>query len=308
MRPPKPSPKLLLSIDCEDWSQIVARHVGLADWDRRYVSFERQMRSVFALLEGRRATFFLLGMTLKNYPEVAQEVVRQGHEVACHGFDHELVGGLDREAFRRDVERSIELIEALTGQRPRGYRAPQFSVTRDTVWAFETLAALGFAYDSSLHDTPKDRARVEGIPTEPFTMNLPSGRSLLEFPLTVWRRGSLRVPVGGGSYWRVLPTAVLDALLRDGGINTPLAALYFHPYECDAGRLRVELPPGATLSQRARAAYWRFRYRPGQDRIVRRLGAMIRHFEVMSYDQACDHVRDGDGPRSRTLSPRGVLV
>lgn len=301
-----PAPTLLLSIDCEDWSQIVARHVGLGDWDRRYPSFERQMRSVFDLCEGHRATFFLLGMTVKNYPEVAQEVVRRGHEVACHGYGHALVHTLTPDAFRADVERSLELIESLTGVRPIGYRAPQFSVTRDTVWALETLADLGFRYDSSLHDTPKDPARIANIPAEAFVMTLPSGRSLVEFPLAVWRRGRVTVPVGGGSYWRLLPRLALRTMIRDNAARSPLAALYFHPYECDAGRLGIEVPADVTLAQRAKAAWWSLRYRPGQEKLPQRLGSMIRQFEVMSYEQACDRV--GDGPRARALSQGGVIV
>ena len=222
-------PRLLLSIDFEDWHQLVHRRLGLADWDRPHTAVERQTAVLLDLLDelGARATFFLLGMSAANHGELAAEIVRRGHEPACHGYAHTRVYEQTRKEFRADVERAVELIHDGTGRRPLAYRAPAFSINRRTPWAYEELVAVGFRYDSSQYDTPRVPDRLGDIPSEPYRLG-----ELWELPVT-----------GGGSYWRVLPPRGLREL----------AVLYFHPYEFGPG-LRAELPADAPLRQRLAAA------------------------------------------------------
>src|SRR5881392_1222305 len=144
-------PALLLSIDLEDWHQLVHRRLGRADWDRPHPAFPPQVRAVLDLLDelGARATFFLLGMTVANYRGLVRELVERGHEPASHGYAHVRVHEQTRDEFRADVERSVEVIEAATKRRPIAYRAPAFSINRRTPWPYEVLADLGFRCDSS---------------------------------------------------------------------------------------------------------------------------------------------------------------
>jgi hypothetical protein len=69
--------------------------------------------------------------------------VAGGHEIASHGYGHELVYTITPERFRTDLERSIEIIERQAGRRPIGYRAPAFSVTQESLWAAPILFQLG---------------------------------------------------------------------------------------------------------------------------------------------------------------------
>lgn len=309
MSPPAP-PTLLLSFDLEDWAQLVGMAIARPGWDKPGPSFERQMRAVFDLLDaaGRRATFFVLGLTARRYPDIVREIARRGDEMACHGFGHERVHRLDRDSFRRDVEASLELIDQLTGQRPRGYRAPAFSITRDTVWALETLADLGFAYDSSLHDSPRIPRRIEGIPGAPVAMRLPSGRELMECPPAVWQRGRLAMPVGGGAYWRVLPEAVLVHAIEQVGRTNPFPPCYFHPYECDPEYLRAELPEAPSWAQWGQASYYTLRYRFGQKQILPRLQTILQRFPSTTYEQVIRRIHERNAAGQRTLSPSGVFV
>jgi polysaccharide deacetylase family protein (PEP-CTERM system associated) len=300
---------LLLSFDLEDYNQLVERRLGIDSWDEPGPALERQMGAIFDLLDelGVKATFFMLGMTIRRYPDVAREIAQRGDEIACHGVNHEFVYLQSPDEFRRDVEASIELIEGLTGRRPIGYRAPAFSINRDTVWALETLAELGFAYDSSHYGSRKIPERLE--PQDgPYTIRLPSGRELVEFPLTVWRRGRLEVPMGGGSYWRILPAAILRRGLGATERRAGHAALYFHPYECDPERLRLRLPPSAPAGLRLRSAYMSLISNPGRRWLVPRLRKIARHYDLGTYEQALSHIRADGGARPRALSERGVLV
>ena len=305
---PEIQPHLLLSFDLEDWHQLVARDLGCANWDAPNEGFERQLRAIFGFLDGAgaKATFFLLGITMKNYPEIVAEIVSRGDEIACHGFGHDHVFRLSRDEFERDLDLSLETIARAGGPPPRGYRAPAFSINRDTLWAFDVLVERGFEYDASQYDSPKIPRRLGSMPRAPYRLMLPSGRSLIEFPLATARFRGWSLPVGGGSYWRVLPGAVLQHALRRTGSDC--ASLYFHPYECDPQALRAPLPPKADARQRLRAGWYNLRYSIGRERVLPRLERVARHFPVTSYHDALEKVRRDPTLRTRSLSPAGDIV
>ena len=300
--------KLLLSFDFEDWHQLVHRRLGRADWDTRGPALERQTAAILALLDnlGARATFFLLGMTAERYPDLVQEVARRGHDLACHGYEHRRVFDQTEGEFRRDVERSVEVIERLTGRRPAGYRAPAFSINRDTIWAYEVLCDLGFRYDSSQYDTPRIPNRIRPVPAGPYRLVLPSGREIWELPLTVWPVRGRALPVGGGAYWRVLPARVLRRALQSAG--NPYAVLYFHPYELDPEPLRAELPEAPGAKQRLAAAAKGLQRNPGRRWVAERIRAMAQEFPPVSYEEAYGEIVERNRARPRSLSREGVLV
>jgi polysaccharide deacetylase family protein (PEP-CTERM system associated) len=298
-------PSLLLSFDLEDWHQLVHRRYGRTDWDQRHPAFERQVDVILALLDelGARATFFVLGITAARYPDVVRRLADGGHELACHGYAHTRVYTQSRDEFRDDVERALETIESAAGRRPVAYRAPAFSINRSTPWAYEVLAELGFRCDSSQYDSPRIPDRIASVPPEPFRLEIGDGRTLWELPVPVWHR----IPIGGGSYWRVLPTPVIRRALGALGRQTAYAVLYFHPYEFDPEPLRATLPsptPGQRLAA-AGKSLWR---NTGRPLVARRLRAIARNHRLLSYDEAYDDISRRYGTRTRALSPQGVLV
>jgi polysaccharide deacetylase family protein (PEP-CTERM system associated) len=299
-------PALLLSIDFEDWHQLVHRRLGLPDWDRPHHALERQTGLVLDLLDelNARATFFLLGMTVARYPELVVEIVRRGHEPACHGYAHTPVHGQSRSEFRDDLARALEVITAAAGKTPVAYRAPAFSITRATPWAYDVLAEAGIAYDSSQYDSPRIPNRIGRIPTCPYRLELSGGDDLWELPVAA--RGLL--PVGGGAYWRVLPARVLDRALADVSEQNAYPVLYFHPYEFDEEPLEAALPPSPSVRQQLIAtarSLWR---NTGRQLVARRLREVGRRYELLSYEQAYDDIHRLYGTRTRALSEEGVLV
>jgi peptidoglycan/xylan/chitin deacetylase (PgdA/CDA1 family) len=274
---------LLLSIDFEDWHQLVHRRLGFADWDRPHAALERQTAHLLDLLDeiDARATFFLLGMSVANHRDLVAEIVRRGHEPASHGYAHARVYAQTPDEFRADLERSVEAIAEATGERPLAYRAPAFSINRSTPWAYRVLAEAGFRYDSSQYDSPRVPNRLGDIPAEPYRLG-----DLWELPVT-----------GGGSYWRVLPPRNLRQF----------AVLYFHPYEFGPA-LRAELPAGPSTKQRleaGRIVLWR---NAGRGLVERRLRQVAREHRLVSYHQAYGDIDRLYGTRTRALSPQGVLV
>lgn len=297
-----PRPTALLTIDVEDWHQLVHRRLGREDWDRARPEFPRQMETLFALLDelGASATMFLLGMTVERYPEVTREITERGYEIGSHGYAHGRVFTQTETEFRDDVTRSIDAIGEVTGKRPAGYRAPEFSINRDTPWAYDVLADIGFEYDSSQHENRRIPNRITPVPGSPYRIELPSGKSLWELPTPSVRR----VPVGGGAYWRLFPAPVIVRALA----TMSLPILYFHPYEFDPLPLRAELPDGLGTKQRMTAVSRQMLRNPGRGLIAARLRKVARQFQLTSFEEAHDQIEREHGASTRALSPQGILV
>jgi polysaccharide deacetylase family protein (PEP-CTERM system associated) len=277
-------PTLLLSVDFEDWHQLVRRRVGVTDWESPGPALERQTDAMLKLFDelGARSTFFVLGMAARAHPELVMRVVERGHEIGCHGDAHLPVHGQSREEFAADLRAARATIEDLTGRTPVGYRAPAFSITGSCAdWAYRILAEEGFAYDASQHDSPALRNRVDAADASPHRL----AAGLWEFPIAVWRMRptGVKVPVGGASYWQFLPTPVLLKGLDGAG---SLAGLYLHPNELDPQALHAQLPAGASAGQRAQAKLREVRRNGARRRAPGVLRAIARDFELIPYGDA----------------------
>jgi polysaccharide deacetylase family protein (PEP-CTERM system associated) len=188
-----------------------------------------------------RATFFVLGNVAEAYPELVREVVWRGHEVGSHTHSHELISRMGPATFKAEVERSLARLQDLVGQPILGFRAPEFSVGHLRHWCFEILSELGFRYDSSVFPLPHVRYGIPGASRYPFDISTPSG-TIHEYPLATWDVGRFRLPVAGGSYFRLLPGGLLRRALNDIDVSERTAVLYFHPYEFHPGWLNPSWP------------------------------------------------------------------
>jgi polysaccharide deacetylase family protein (PEP-CTERM system associated) len=238
---------VILSFDVEEHFRIEAA-AGLAiDPALKAHYGERLEPSVRWLLDqlgrrGIRATFFVVGEIGRSHPELIRAMHRDGHEVASHSWDHRRLHHLTPEAFREDLRRTREMFEQLTGQAVVGYRAPTFSVMRETAWAIDVLAELGFLYDSSIYPVRHDRYGVPEAPRSPFLAQ-GTERSILELPPALLRMLGVSVPAGGGGYFRLLPLGVMERAIRQlrRDSRPPVATLYFHPWEFDPEQRRLPL-------------------------------------------------------------------
>ena len=289
-------PPLLLSVDFEDWHQLVRRRVGASDWRAPGPALERQTEALLELLNrlGVRATFFLLGIAARAHPGVVKSIVASGHEIGCHGDAHLPVFKLTPDAFGADLRAACGTIEQLTGVQPRGFRAPAFSITRDARWAYEVLAEHGFAYDASEHDTPRVRDRARPTTRGPH----PLVESMWELPVAVWPTSLGAIPVGGASYWAALPTTLVMRGLERAG---PHAGLYLHPHEFDPEPLRAELG-AVSAKQRARGALKAVRRNGARRRASTVLEAIAERFRLIPYGEAYAELSSGAGARPQPVS------
>jgi polysaccharide deacetylase family protein (PEP-CTERM system associated) len=230
-----------MSIDVEAWFHVenLRGVVSRESWSRRELRLERAMDRMLELMAENdvKATCFVLGWVAERTPGLVRQLAAAGHEVASHGYRHDLVHELAPADFLSDVKRSKDLLEEITGKRVRGYRAPSFSLTD---WAIPLLEEAGFEYDSSFFPTTVTRDRY-GKPaglTDSDVSRLPHG-GLTEVPLSCLQVGRHGLPWAGGGYFRLLPYSVfktgVERILRSG---KPYI-FYIHPWELDPGQPRV---------------------------------------------------------------------
>jgi polysaccharide deacetylase family protein (PEP-CTERM system associated) len=189
-----------------------------------------------------KATFFIVGQIGRDNPALVKAIHRAGHEVASHGWDHQRVVNFTPSAFRKDVRLSKDALEQVTGEAVVGYRAPTFSIMRETAWALDVLAELDMVYDSSIYPVRHDRYGVPAAPRAPF-MAVGDSHDILEMPPATLRLLNLNLPMGGGGYFRLFPLVFLEWAIRqaESACSPPVAMLYFHPWEFDPEQQRLPL-------------------------------------------------------------------
>ncbi len=235
-----------MSIDVEDWFHIleVEQVPAQADWAGLPSVVERNTERLLGLLEetGSGCTGFLLGWIAEHHPQLAKRVAEAGCEIATHGYAHELVREIGPERFRADVERSIDVIEGVTGRRPVGYRAPGFSITEDARdWAFEVLADLGMSFDSSIFPGRSGHGGIAGADARPHAIAVSGGRQVQEFPISVTSLFGRDVAFGGG-YLRLLPYRFLKARIEQANREGVPVVVYVHPRDIDPDHPRIDMP------------------------------------------------------------------
>jgi len=232
-----------LTIDVEDYYHVsaLAGSIPRDRWPRMERRVVVNTHRLLDLLDGRgvRATFFCLGVVAEEQPTLIREIHDRGHEVACHGYAHDLVYRQTPETFRDEVARAKGCLEEITGTAVRGYRAASYSITRRSLWALDLLHEAGFAYDSSIFPIHHDRYGIPDFPRFPHRVRGTEDDGLMEFPLTTARLFGRNLPVAGGGYLRLLPAAltrwgVAQVNRREG----KPAILYLHPWEIDPDQPR----------------------------------------------------------------------
>ncbi len=217
----------IITVDVEDWCQSTLSH-DLPITERVVVNTRR----LLDLLDDCRvkATMFVLGLVAEAHPDLVVEIARRGHEIASHGYAHREIFLDSAQELADDLRRSKCLLEDLAGRPVTGYRAPDFSVIRSTLWALDILAEAGYGYDSSVFPVRHSRYGIPDWPTEPVLVELPSGGEIIELPIGVYRGLGRNWPCGGGGYMRLLPGGLFRGLVRRTTQHGPFV-FYCHPYE-----------------------------------------------------------------------------
>jgi len=226
------------SVDVEDYFQVGAfeRAIPRDTWGGFQPRVERNTQRLLALCEKHqvRGTFFVLGWVAERWPEMVRAIRDAGHELGTHGQDHRRVTTLNPREFREDVRRSKRTIEDVAGVEVIGYRAPNYSIVRETLWAVDVLSEEGFQYDSSIFPIRHDHYGIPDFPRFPQPVKTGNGSALQEFPISTLRFAGMNLPFVGGGYLRQFPMQFIRWGMRHLNQRERRPAIvYIHPWELD---------------------------------------------------------------------------
>lgn len=260
-----------MTVDVEDYFHASAfdRVVSRASWDAmesRVVANTHRLLNLFNV-NNVRGTFFVLGWVAERYPSLVKDIAAYGHELASHGYHHQLVYTLTPDQFREDVHRAKQTIEQIAGVAVSGYRAPSFSIVKQSLWALDVLIDEGYTYDASIFPIRHDRYGIADAPRHAHVIQRGAG-SIVEVPSSTVRVGGANYPIAGGGYLRLFPYAITKWGIGqvNNGDQQPVI-LYVHPWEVDPDQPRL---PASKATQ--------LRHHVGMATTIEKLGKVVSDF------------------------------
>jgi len=235
----KPSVGNFMTIDVECWFHAHNLAVPRSEWDLSPTRIIQNVSRILTLLEKHqtKATFFILGWVAERYPDVVRMIDAAGHEIGTHGYYHNKITDLTPDEFEDDLVLSLNTLAKLTNQKIKGHRASNFSIVNSTLWALDILARNGIEYDSSIFPVARKRYGIGGYPhLLPHQIELCSGRTITEIPMSILKLAGKSIPMAGGGYLRLYPTLITELFIRQCNTQGTPAMVYFHPWELDTAQ------------------------------------------------------------------------
>ena len=260
-----------MTVDVEDYFQVSAfdSYVNRSTWSDYAGRVEASTDRILALFDQYdvQGTFFTLGWIAEKYPSLVRRIVDSGHELASHGWGHDMVTGLSRDEFAQDIKKAKQTLEDATGAEVNGYRAPSYSFSKKNDWAHSVLAEEGYRYSSSVAPIKHD---LYGIPDAPRFAHSRAEGAVVELPITTTRLLGRNLPCGGGGWFRLYPYQFSQwAIRRVHQRDKERAIFYFHPWEIDTEQPRID---GLNLRTR-------FRHYQNLARMEPRVEQLLKDFE-----------------------------
>jgi polysaccharide deacetylase family protein (PEP-CTERM system associated) len=275
-----------MTVDVEDYYHVAAFERVISpktwgQWPSRVVNNTNRILALFQQAD-IKATFFILGCVAEQHPTLIKEIKAQGHEIASHGYSHQLIYNQTEQVFREETLKSKNILEDLVQTPVTGYRAASYSITHKSLWALDILGELGFTWDSSIFPVRHDRYGIPASPRSPYIINTHSGQQLTEFPLTTASILGQSIPAAGGGYFRQYPYQLSRWLFNRASLNqTRPQIFYLHPWEIDPEQPRI--PNAGWLSN--------FRHYTNLHRCEARLERLLEDFNFGTVSQSLNNIK-----------------
>jgi polysaccharide deacetylase family protein (PEP-CTERM system associated) len=268
-----------MTVDVEDYFHVsaFADEIDRLDWsnmESRVTQNTEHLLKIFSDY-GINATFFVLGWVADRYPSLVRNIADEGHEVACHGYSHQLIYNQSIETFKEETQRAKGILEDIVQRPVIGYRAASYSITQKSIWALDVLAEAGFKYDSSIFPIHHDRYGMPDTPKLPYSLSTTKGNSLVEFPLSTVNIFGYRLPIAGGGYFRLYPYSLSKiALASINQYQNQPFIFYLHPWEIDPEQPRIKA-----------SALSKFRHYSNLGKCERRLRRLLADFQFNTVEK-----------------------
>lgn len=232
-----------LTIDFEEWFHpyILRKQIPISAWSKDISRIKYQSRELFRILDesNTKATFFIVGWIVDFFPEIIEEIAANNHHIAMHSYWHQPLFDSNREEFSKDTDKCLNSFYNVLNYYPDFFRAPNFSIRKDTLWALEILAKFGIKHDSSYHfpSIHPDYGAKHIFPIEEFEKY-----AIQEFPMQTLDIAKCKIPFAGGAYFRYYPLELMNAIFEKFEKDNKFINFYFHPWELDNNLPNVNIP------------------------------------------------------------------
>jgi len=226
-----------MTVDLEDYYC----DLPFSQWSKYDSKIEENTYRLLDLFDkyDAKATFFTLGYIGEKFPDLIKEIDRKGHEIGSHSYSHLDLRKNSKEKIEEDIVKSIDILEKIIGKKINGFRAPFFSLDRNSFWALEIIEKY-FKYDSSIFPT---KTPLYGIPNAPRFQYKPSLENpiiedqdgkIIEIPLSTYKFPLIpNIPIAGGFHLRFLPYFFIKKGIKKINSSSHQAMIYIHPKDLD---------------------------------------------------------------------------
>ncbi len=284
----------MLTIDVEDWFQVenFKTSIPFSSWPACESRVEKNTHLLLDFLEMEgfktangarpggplRATFFVLGWVAERIPGLLREIQARGHEVASHGYHHNLCNLCSAGELKKDLLESKKVLEDILGRAVQGYRAPSFSINEEVLGILEEC---GYLYDSSFNAFAGN-GRYGKIQISPNGTGIvgKTSHNIYELPISNFRIGGCTVPAGGGAYFRLMPVRFFEKIVQSVLKRQNAYLFYLHPWEADPDQPKVEGVP----------AFLRFRHYTNLGRTMPRLRFLVSRLRDFSFVSCNEYI------------------
>lgn len=238
--------KIIFSVDVEEWWSVES-FSNLKLESNQSESYDRIDNSTDRLLEilndfDAKGTFFILGRVAQKYPGVVRKIAENGHEIGTHGYAHKLVYNQTPVEFEKDLIKSIKILEEIVHQPIETYRAPSYSITKESLWALEILAKNGIKLDSSIMSARNNRFGIKNAPAYPYEIELPdNSKTISIFPPTTFNILGKSLPASSGFAFRLFPKIMIKEIFKKRLKKNIPPIIVLHNWEIDRNHPKVKV-------------------------------------------------------------------
>lgn len=223
----------ILTFDIEDWYNHDDYSQDF-EWEKFEVRIYEGVDKILSALSetGQKGTFMCVGWIGEHHPDIIRSIVKEGHHIGCHSYQHQLATRFSPKEFKEDTYKAKSILEDVSGQEVDSYRVPSFSITQNNLWCFDILCELGFKYDASVFPSHHEFGGIPKFPAIP-TKIITNNGIIKEFPINLGKLLGREIVYSGGGYFRIMPSCILKMLMNR---DKRYVMSYFHPSDFDPGQ------------------------------------------------------------------------
>lgn len=229
-----------------------------------------------------KATFFVVANHIRRNADIIREIVARGHDIGCHGLDHQLLYDKSEDEYYEQIKEAKKLIEEVTHAKVSGYRASCYSMERPKL---DLTQKAGYAYDGS-KILFKEHPLYRNLDLEGFQQVddlVYKQGDFFEYETPTLQMGKFDLPISGGGYLRLFPFWLIKYFIKEYEKTHHNFLIYVHPFELT--NIKLPFPRELDLKTKFRAQVGRKNNLKKLEKIIVLLKNRGAEFRTLDYDR-----------------------